>query len=471
MTGWSDADWVGKPLQAFIHPSDIIRLKDRYEEVLRGETVRFENVRCLMKNGNNVAWALSFVPQVEKGVVTEVLVVGHLSDLETNQASFPKNAVAANAVHPIEYVGLAKLLESMLGNAPIGFALLDGDLRIICLNQTFSEMTGFSPSQQLGQPLRDHLPKAASYLEPIMQNVLTTGESVNEFEVELQSSPAVESYRCAQISFYPIPDLHGGVCGVATIAVDITDRKHAEANLKKTSLELERSNLALAEFSYIASHDLREPLRTVSSFVGLLKNRYQGKLEPEANEFINFALNGAKRMQRLIDKILEYSKAGKVEEELSQVDCNAVLKAVTDDLKVALEESRGIVTVDPLPTVWGDQTLLLRIFQNLIANAIKYRGPAELRIHVSVKKELNAWVFSIADNGIGINSDQFLNIFIPFKKLHSQSEYAGSGLGLAICQKNVERLGGKIWVTSKKGTGSVFSFTLPVAQERLKSEI
>jgi PAS domain S-box-containing protein len=473
ITGWNDTDWLGKPLQSFIHPYDIPRIRDRYSEVLAGATVQFESVRCLMRNGSEIKWSLTFVPQIESGIVSKVLVLGHLE--ETDETGFhkpvshPLNALrllSEDDSRPpstiVEYAGLAKLLEGMLGNAPIAFALLDEDLRIICLNQASSELIGYSPSQQLGQHLRDLLPKLASTLEPTMQNVITTGESVINLEVEFQGSNDFDLMKNAELCLYPIPDLRGGNCGVAVIAVDITGRKRAELALKKTSKELSRSNQALEEFSYIASHDLKEPIRTISTFVQLLQKKNEGSLDKESKEYINYAVDGAKRMQRLIDKILEYSRAGKVERRFTEVSCGAVLNTVIKDLKAALDECGGIISLDSLPTVWGDQTLVLRIFQNLIANAIKYRGSVPPKIHVSARRELNAWVFSIADNGIGIPSDQFVKIFSPFRKLHSQSEYAGSGLGLAICQKNIERLGGKIWVTSEEGQGSIFSFIIPV---------
>ncbi len=475
MTGWTDADWLGKPLQAFVHPYDVPQIKDRYKDVLSGRTVRFKNIRCLTKEGDYDSWALSFVPQVEKLGVSEVLVLGHLLDLEVTQpvpeASSPLNALrlhSENAPRPsstiVEYAGLAKLLEGMLGNAPIGFALLDEEMRFICVNQAFSEMTGFSPAQQLAQPLRELLPVLAQSIEPVMQNILSSGESVTELEVEMQRLFSVEGSGYAQMSFYPIPDLHGGICGVAVIAVDITARKQSEAMLKKTSDDLVESNQALEEFSYVASHDLREPLCTITSFMQLLKERCEGQLDEEADSFINFTIGGANRMLHLIDKILEYSKAGKVEQEFCDIDCNEIVQTVSENLKNALEESGGELTYDVLPTLRGDQMLLLRTFQNLIANAIKYRGNRAPKIHVSARRELCTWVLSVADNGIGIHPDQVLNVFAPFKRLHGRTEYSGSGLGLAICEKNVERQGGKIWVTSEEGVGSTFSFTIPTTR-------
>jgi len=251
---------------------------------------------------------------------------------------------------------------------------------------------------------------------------------------------------------------------VRAIAHDITERKGVEKALKKKTEELARSNEDLEQFAYVASHDLQEPLRTVTSYVQLLARRYEGKLDSDADEFIGFAADGAVRMWKLINDLLTYSRVGTQGKELSPIDSEAVLAQSVDDLKVAVEENAALVTHDPLPTVMADRPQLGQLFQNLIGNAIKFRSSEPPRVHISASRNGNGWTFSVRDNGIGIAAEYSERIFIIFQRLHGRQEYAGTGIGLAICKKIVERHGGRIWVESEVGKGATFYFILPAVK-------
>jgi signal transduction histidine kinase len=241
---------------------------------------------------------------------------------------------------------------------------------------------------------------------------------------------------------------------------DITERKRLEEELACQAAALQRSNGELQQFVHIVSHDLNEPLRTVANFVSMLAKRYQGKLDAEADEYIAFAVDGAKRMQELLKDLLAYTRVGGSTDVFKPVDCEALLTQTLDNLRLAVADSGAEVTHDPLPTVRGDVTLLGQVFQNLIGNALKFRGGAAARAHVSARKENGHWRFAVHDNGIGIAPQHAEQIFQVFQRLHTRREYPGTGIGLAICKKIVERHGGRIWVESLPEQGSTFFFTV-----------
>jgi signal transduction histidine kinase len=251
---------------------------------------------------------------------------------------------------------------------------------------------------------------------------------------------------------------------VRSLNVDL-ERRIAErtAQLAERAKDLERSNRELQQFAYVASHDLQEPLRTISSFTQLLAKRYQDNLDDKAREFINFAVDGCKRMQNLINDLLSFSRVGTQGKPLERVSCDVVLDRALTSLKIAVQESRAVVSRDPLPFVLADPVQLGQLFQNLLGNAVKFRGKDTPRIHISAEPQGAHWRISIRDNGIGIAPEHNDRIFVIFQRLHTKAQYPGTGIGLAICKKIAERHGGRIWVSPAPGGGSIFSFTLPDA--------
>lgn len=251
------------------------------------------------------------------------------------------------------------------------------------------------------------------------------------------------------------------ICSVGMVH-DITERKHAEEELQKLTEELKRSNADLQQFAYIASHDLQSPLRNVEGFVKMLSRRYKGRLDEKADEFIHYISTGVKDMQVLILDILEYSKVGSDGATFSETDTSLCVSKALANLRGAIAEKNAYITFDePFPKVSGDSVQITSLFQNLIGNAIKFCKVTP-RIHLSVKKEGREYIFSVRDNGVGINPEDSDKIFAVFHRLHGKSEYPGTGIGLAICNKIVKRHGGRIWVESEPGKGSTFYFTLPV---------
>ncbi len=238
-------------------------------------------------------------------------------------------------------------------------------------------------------------------------------------------------------------------------------RHQAERALAESAENLRRSNADLERFAYAASHDLQEPLRMINSYAQLLARRYKGKLDSEADEFIHYVLDGATRMQRLIADLLAYSRIEANKTKFEQTECESLFSQVLHDLRLAIEECGAVVTHGCLPELKADRTQLGQLLQNLIGNAIKYRDSKPPEIHVGCKRDGKEWLFSVKDNGIGIDRKYAERIFVIFQRLHTREQYSGTGIGLAICRRIVERHGGKIWVESDPGNGATFYFTLP----------
>jgi light-regulated signal transduction histidine kinase (bacteriophytochrome) len=247
---------------------------------------------------------------------------------------------------------------------------------------------------------------------------------------------------------------------------DITERKRAEECLAEKTRELERSNAELRQFAYVASHDLQEPLRTVANFTQLLAERYGPQLDDDAREFMAFAIGGATQMKTLIQDLLAYSRVGTQGSHFAPVDCNEALGRAVANLHTSIAESGVLVTHEPLPNILADAGQLVQLFQNLISNGIKFKGSNLPRVHIAAARKAGDWVFSVRDNGIGIDPQYAERIFIVFQRLHRSEDYPGTGIGLALCRKIVERHGGKIWVESKPGEGSEFFFSIPAVGEK-----
>jgi signal transduction histidine kinase len=241
----------------------------------------------------------------------------------------------------------------------------------------------------------------------------------------------------------------------------VVERTRAQQEIARKTEDLARSNAELEQFAYVASHDLQEPLRMVASFTQLLARRYQGKLDAEAEEFIGFAVDGAQRMQTLILDLLSYSRLSIKGQAPQRIDAASACEAALSQLRQSIKEKNAIVTVEPLPTVVGYSTQLTQLFQNLIGNALKYCNRQQPEVHVSAAANPDHWVFSVRDNGIGIEPQYFERIFQMFKRLHTREQYSGTGIGLALCKKIVARHRGQIWVESQPGQGSNFHFTIP----------
>jgi PAS domain S-box-containing protein len=383
----------------------------------------------------------------------------------------------------------AKLKESekqanqIIDTAPEAIIVIDMEGRINRANSQAQQLFGYSQEELNGQPIEilipeqyrsDHVAHRAGFIDGpelrrmgVGRDLVAVHKNGKEFPVEVGLGPM---------------QLDNKIYVIAALS-DITQRKHAEESLQQINLELEQrvdertrqlraSNQELEQFAYVASHDLQEPLRMVASYLQLVEKRYKSQLDDAACEFIAFAVDGANRMKQLIEGLLEYSRVQTRAKDLGPIDMEVIINNVVTDLQVRIEERGAVITHDSLPMIMGDESQIRRLLLNLIGNSIKYCTNETPRIHVSVRsmenssqpltEEIlkNGWMFSISDNGIGIDSQYSERIFQLFQRLHTRNEYPGTGLGLAVCKRIVERHGGKIWVESKVGEGSIFYFVI-----------
>jgi PAS domain S-box-containing protein len=338
-------------------------------------------------------------------------------------------------------------------------AILVRDRGITYWSRGAEELYGWSAEEVVGKVanelLQTEFPESPEAIEAALQNT-------RQWEGELHQICRKGRAIMVDSRWSLLRDEQGNRAAIMEINRDITERKRAEEELARRAEELALSNAELEQFAYVASHDLQEPLRMVASFTQLLAERYQGKLGADADEFIGYAVDGARQMQMLVNDLLEYSRVGTRGKEFSAVDCERVLETVLRNLQVTLEESGGQVTHDPLPTVQGNEMQLRQILQNLVGNALKFHGSEPPRAHVSAQEVDGEWRFSVRDNGIGIDPQHAARIFLLFQRLHTRAAYPGTGMGLAIAKKIVERQGGRIWVESEEGKGSTFYFSLPM---------
>jgi PAS domain S-box-containing protein len=388
-----------------------------------------------------------------------------LSPLESAEGILVTAAIRDISVRKTAEQHLAQMegrYRGLLEAAPDAMVVVDQKGAIVLLNVQAEKQFGYRRDELLGQQVSNVIPEG--FAERLVADSLRSEEDAlaqqigagieltakrkdgTEFPIELMLSP-LES-----------PD---GTLVTAAIR-DITARREAAEQLLQSVVELRRSNEELGQFAYIASHDLQEPLRMVASYTQLLSRRYTGKLDKDADDFIAFAVDGAKRMQALIQDLLTYSRVGTKGRELIAVSSEEALEQAMKNLSAAVLEGGAKVTHGPLPAVLADDKQLVQLFQNLVGNAIKYHSPGEIaEVHVAAARTGHKkWQFSVTDNGLGIESQYFDRIFGMFQRLHGRTDFAGSGIGLAICKKIVERHGGNISVDSEPGQGSTFRFTL-----------
>jgi PAS domain S-box-containing protein len=387
-----------------------------------------------------------------------------LSPLESADGILVTAAIRDISVRKDAETHLAQMegrYRGLLEAAPDAMVVVNQGGEIVLLNVQAEKQFGYRRDELVGQKVKNIIPEGFAE-RLIADGTRTAAEALAQqigTGIELNGRRKNGSEFPIEIMLSPLESADGVL--VTAAIRDITTRKKAEAHLLQKMEELNRSNEELGQFAYLASHDLQEPLRMVASYTQLLSRRYKGKLDSDADDFIAFAVDGASRMHRLIQDLLAYSRVGTKGKEFLDASSEEALQHALLNLRGAIEENAALVTHDPLPMVLADETQLIQLFQNLVGNAIKYQKPGTPLVHVSAT--LNGgkkWIFSVKDNGLGIDSQYFERIFGMFQRLHKREEFAGTGIGLAICKKIVERHGGSISVESQLGQGSTFRFVL-----------
>jgi chemotaxis family two-component system sensor kinase Cph1 len=417
-----------------IDPSDLRRLA---EDLLRGKPAD-----------------LSAVPPEEAGRLLHELQV-HQVELELQNEELRRAQLEIEASR-VKYFDLYDL-------APVGYLTVGENGLIIEANLRAAELLGVERNRLIRQPMfRFIVPEdqAVYYLQ--RKRLHETG-ALQVCEVRI--------YRKGGSPFWGRLETgtaaRGGedmspVCLI--VLSDVTERRKAQDEIARYSEELKRSNEELQRFAYVASHDLQEPLRTIASFLQLIEKRNRDLLDADSREFISYAVSGANRLKIMIDNLLEYSRLGSSGNPFVHVESGDILRKVIDVFGSEIERSNAVITFGDLPAVMADPDQLGRLFQNLVGNALKFHGEAPPRIQVEARLEGMDWVFSVSDNGIGIDPRYKDRIFVIFQRLHTMEKFPGTGIGLSICKKIVERYGGRIWVESEPGKGSAFFFTIPAKE-------
>lgn len=362
-----------------------------------------------------------------------------------------------------------KFRQMVQGVKDYAIYLLDDEGRIKSWNEGLQRIKGYTADEIIGKHYSIFF-TSEDVQNGIPEHNLEVALQKGHYETEGWRARKDGSLFWANETITPIYSEKGELKGFSKITQNRTELKKAKNELESKALELTRSNTELEQFAYVASHDLQEPLRTINSYVQLLANRYKGKLDADADDFIHYIVDGSTRMRQLINSLLEYSRINRVK-PFETINVNDVIAEIQNDLNEQIKITKATIKYKNLPDIVGDTVLIGQLFQNLIVNALKFRGDKKPEIIISGAKQNGYYIFSVKDNGIGISKEYWEKIFVIFQRLNNREQYPGTGIGLSICKKIAERHGGKMWVESEPGKGSVFYFTIKKAERQLEDNI
>lgn len=443
--GYKPQEMIGLEWPITVHPDDVEMLILAYQEMLTSGKVEVE-ARGVRKNGSFFYKQLTMVKACdEQGTFN-----GHHCFMK----DITERKLTETALQESEskYRQIVELAEE-------GIWVIDSNARTTYVNQAMARMLGYEELEMFGRSLFDFM--EAGEKQKALDNVERRKQGIgekHEFKFKTKDGKDIWTY----MSTNPVMDEKGNLLSCCALVYNITDRKKSDQQMLQLTEDLKRSNQELEQFAYVASHDLQEPLRAVTSYTQLLAQRYQGNLDEKVDKYINYIVDGTTRMQQLINDLLAYSRLGTQGKKLELADCNAAVQQSLRNLQIAIAEKKAVIACDEMPTVMADESQLVQLFQNLIANSIKFCRQDIPLIDIAARRRENEWLFYVRDNGIGIDPEYADRIFIIFQRLHGRREYPGTGIGLAMCKRIVERHGGRIWVESQEGKGATFCFTIPI---------
>jgi PAS domain S-box-containing protein len=440
--GWSIDELAGEGIDLIVPESRFEQGQDLWRRCLRGEVIQNVETERRTKAGAVIPVSMTLARiQDDQGLTVAVGITTHdLSPLKHAESRLMRmNKVFMESQTPM--------------------SILDLQGRVLDSNPVSDRMIGWTREERLGQlPAKITQPEFRARALAKIERVLKDGK-VDDFEFELRTKEGDAVIVLVGLSL--LRDENGQPIGIAVVSKDITERKRSVQELARAAKELERSNRELQDFAFVLSHDLQEPLRSIVGFSKLLHERAASSLDEESLRYLDVVQRAGKKLQTLIKDLLAYARLDRDDWERSPVDLSAACDAAVEQLQSSIEEAGAVVKRDKLPVVRGDSAQLSLVFQNLIGNAIKYRGERAPEVRVGAERGTAGWEISVADNGLGIEPQYHEKVFEVFQRLHSYEKIPGTGMGLAICKKIVERHGGRLWVESEPGKGSTFRFTIP----------
>ncbi|WP_431061633.1 PAS domain-containing sensor histidine kinase [Methanobacterium sp.] len=475
LLGYTKKELLKMSYKEFIHPDYQSMIEEMAKARMRGEVkTKHYEVKIITKDGqekwtetssnlvkyeDSPAVVIISVDITERKKIEQELKKAHDTLEEQVEKRTKELKEAYNSLKESE-----SKFKTLAESSPDIINRIDKEFKTVYINPAIIEISDKTPEHFIGKNI-DKLGIPEEFTVPLKEKTIKAFNTreILEFETEM---PTVKGLKTFYTYLTPEFDENGEVNTVFTVSHDITELKQAENHLKEIIQELERSNAELQSFAYITSHDLQEPLRTIASFAQLLQRRYKGQLDSNADEFIDYMVNGSIRMKDMIQGLLDYSRVGTQGGEYSEFNSEVAVSNALSNLRSAIEECHAEVTYNNLPTIIADKDQITRVFQNLLGNALKFRKKGiKPEIHISAQKTDNEYVFSVNDNGIGLEEQYSVKIFEVFKRLHSIGEYQGGGIGLAIVKRIIETHGGRIWLESSLGKGSTFYFTIPFKNE------